>query len=255
MQKNLPSIVKAKEVEAVKQAPIPTQPATASGATDQPTETSAAQSQLSPKYCAICTSTRKLCRTEHPITYKADWSDNSEEEKEIQKQNKVKDNFSDIGDWDSDLEKTKQQGQSGPSTKPRIDIYIWNSYSLALQTLYRQIWQSDHCVLRGWTERRNFWRFFRRHQWRSMCRALRAELIHLSALVCPYLRSARNFIPYNYKYVFALLINHNQHLPTIWTMFLLNLAAWVAIKPMDPAKRTRVPGDKDCCPLSELMRG
>ena len=35
--------------------------------------------------------------------------------------------------------------------------------------------------------------------------------------------STRNFIPYNYKSVFALLFNLNWHLPAIQTLFLLNL--------------------------------
>ena len=57
--------VKAKEVEAVEQAPhiYPTscnishiQPATASAAPSQPTETLPTQSQKSPRYCDICNS-------------------------------------------------------------------------------------------------------------------------------------------------------------------------------------------------------
>ena len=39
---------------------------------------------------------------------KADWSDDLEEEKDTQGQNKDEDNFSDIKDWDSDLEKTTE---------------------------------------------------------------------------------------------------------------------------------------------------
>ena len=44
MQWNWLAIVKAKEVEAIKQTPMPTQPTTASVTPAQPTEASASQS-------------------------------------------------------------------------------------------------------------------------------------------------------------------------------------------------------------------
>ena len=89
MQKNWLTTVKAKEAEATKQAPTPAQPAKASATKSQ-------------KYCVICSPSGKLCPNEYPIT--ADWSDDSEEGKETQEQNKVKDNLSDIEDWHGDLE-------------------------------------------------------------------------------------------------------------------------------------------------------
>ena len=52
--------------------------------------------------------------------------------------------------------------------------------------------------------------------------------------------------------MFGLLINCDLHLHVIQTLFLSNSVAWVAIKPMCSAIRTRVSGDKDCCTLSEL---
>ena len=68
-------------------------------------ETLPAQPQNSPKYCAICTPTGNLCLIKYPIPFKADWSDDLEEEKDTQGQIKDEDNFSDIEDWDGDLEK------------------------------------------------------------------------------------------------------------------------------------------------------
>ena len=65
-----------------KQAPTPTQPATASAAV-LATQSPAAQSSYiqSPKYCAICSPLGKLCPNEYPIT--ADWPDDSEEGKKL----------------------------------------------------------------------------------------------------------------------------------------------------------------------------
>ena len=107
--------IKVKEVEAIEQAPTCTQTATASvtftqptaatAAPAQPMKTSPTQSQKSTKYCAIFALTGKLCLTEYPIPFKEDWSDDLEEEKDTQGQNKDGDHFSDIIDWDSDLEK------------------------------------------------------------------------------------------------------------------------------------------------------
>ena len=71
-------------------------------------------------------------------------------------------------------------------------------------------------------------------------------------MVCPYIKSARKFISYNYRDVFGSLIKLNQHFPAIQTLFLLNLLAWVTIKLIGLAKRTRVLGNKDCHPLLEL---
>ena len=87
-------------MEAVEQAPTLTQPAAVSATPAPLMETLAAQSQKPPKYCAICTPAGKLCPTEYPLPIKADWSDDSEEEKETQWQNKDKDKYSDIEDWD-----------------------------------------------------------------------------------------------------------------------------------------------------------
>ena len=70
-------------------------------------EASSTPSQKLPKYCDICTLTGKLCPTEYPIPIKEDWSDNSEGETETQEQNKSNENFSDIEDWDGDLERWK----------------------------------------------------------------------------------------------------------------------------------------------------
>ena len=107
MQWNQLAIVKAKEVEAIEQAPTLTLPATASATPVQPMEASATQSQKSPKYCAICTPTGNFLPTEYPIPIKADWSEDSEEKKETQRHNKDKDNFSDIENVDGELEKWK----------------------------------------------------------------------------------------------------------------------------------------------------
>ena len=115
---------------------IPTQPTPASAATAQPTEALAAQSQKSPKYCNVCTTTGKLCPTEYPIPFKADWSDDSEEEKDSQQQNKNEDNFSDIEVWDGDLEKHKklevqelknndnQTSQKAPNPHPHLILKL-----------------------------------------------------------------------------------------------------------------------------------
>ena len=83
IQWNWLAIDKAKEVEAVEQAPTPTKPAAASAAPVQPMETLPNQCQKSPKYCAICAPTGTLCPTEYPMPLKADWSDDSEEVKDL----------------------------------------------------------------------------------------------------------------------------------------------------------------------------
>ena len=57
-----------------------------------------------------------------------------------------------------------------------------------------------------------------------------------------------NFIPYNYKDVFGLLINLDWHFPAIQALFLLNSVALVAIKPMGAAKRTRIPATRTAIP-------
>ena len=108
MQRNWLTMVRAKEAEAIKQAPTPDQPAAAS-ATAPATQSSDAQSTAtqslvtqSQKYCAICTPIGNLCPNEYFIT--AVWQDNSKKEDESQEQNKDKDNFSVVSDWDADLE-------------------------------------------------------------------------------------------------------------------------------------------------------
>ena len=52
-----------------------------------------AQSQKSPKYCALCTPAGKLCPTEYLKPFKSDWSDDLEVGKDTQGQNKDEDNF------------------------------------------------------------------------------------------------------------------------------------------------------------------
>ena len=103
MQRNWLTTVKAKEAEATKQTPTPTQPTTASVAVQAAQYPATQSSDIQfPKYCAICSPLRKLCLSEYPIT--ADWPDDSAEGKETQEQNKAKDNFfSDIEYWDGDL--------------------------------------------------------------------------------------------------------------------------------------------------------
>ena len=159
MQRNWFAMIKAKEAEAKGKAPTSAQPA----------EAPANPSLKPPEYWAICIPKGILCPIKYPI--KADWPDNSEEEKECQEQSKDKDTFSDIEDWDGDLEEWKWEQIKTmiirPPVKPEIHIYIWNSYYSALQTLYRQVWQADQCAFRGRTGRRNSWRFCRRHQIRS----------------------------------------------------------------------------------------
>ena len=82
--------------------------------------------------------------------------------------------------------------------------------------------------------------------WNFRCRAYRAELIPSRVLWCIstpgqpgilYLTTTKMCLVYWLISIGIFL----QSEPC-----LLNLAAWVAIKPMDPARRTRVPGDKDC---------
>ena len=103
LQRNWLAMVRAKEVEATKQAPTYTQPpkasATASAAQSSATQTSVTQSTL---YCAICIPLGKLCPSEYPIT--ADWQDNSKKEEESQEQIKDDDDFSVCLDWETGLE-------------------------------------------------------------------------------------------------------------------------------------------------------
>ena len=85
MQWNWLTIVKAKETEAIEQAPTLTPPAAAWATCGKPMEASDTQSQMSPEYCATI---GKICPTEYPIPIKEDWSDDSEDKKESQEQNK-----------------------------------------------------------------------------------------------------------------------------------------------------------------------
>ena len=70
-QKNWPAKAKAKEEETLKQAPIPAKPAKASA--QSPVNQSI--DIQSPKYCAICIPTEKICPIEYPILKTADWPD------------------------------------------------------------------------------------------------------------------------------------------------------------------------------------
>ena len=66
MQTNWLTTVKAKEVETAKHAPAPAQPTKASGYPLLATQPSVTQSSdvQSPKHCAKCTPTGKICPNE-----------------------------------------------------------------------------------------------------------------------------------------------------------------------------------------------
>ena len=106
--------VKAKEAETTKQAPIPDQLAKA---LHQSSVTQSSDIQ-SPKNCAIYTPTGNFCPNEYPIPITADWPD-SEEKKESPEQNKNNENFSDIKDWDGDLEKQQNNKNQTPQPHPK----------------------------------------------------------------------------------------------------------------------------------------
>ena len=80
-----------------------------------------------------------------------------------------------------------------------------------------------------------------------------AKLIPSRVLQCvPTLGQPGILYLFNYKDVFSLLITLDWHLPVIQPLFLLTSVVWVTIKPMGPAKMSRLPVGKVCHPSSEL---
>ena len=102
--------------------------------------------------------------------------------------------------------------------------------------------------IKGWMHRRRSSQF-----WYFRCSTYRAKLIPSRVLWCaPTSGQSRILYLLTTKRCLVdwlLLIGI-----FLWSslLFLLTSVVWVTIKPMVPAKRTRVPGGKDCHHLSEL---
>ena len=78
---------------------------------------------------------------------KADWSDDLEEEKDTQGQNKDEDNLSDIKEWDGDFEKQQYNDNQTPQPGHKSTSDTETVTPQFSKPIIRQIWKSNQSII------------------------------------------------------------------------------------------------------------